>query len=149
MRIALFPGSFDPFTLGHEALVGEALALFDRVVVAIGANPDKAGMFSIEERKAQIEQFYKDNKRVEVTVYEGLTGDYARERGIDIVVRGARNATDFEYERQLMLINQRLYPELHTVILFTKPELAAISSSVVREVLRYGGDVSNLLPQKK
>lgn len=148
MKIALFPGSFDPFTAGHQALVDEGLAIFDRVIIAIGDNCEKAGLLSVENRKRLIEDIYKDDKRVETVVYKGLTGDFCRAKHIKFILRGMRNTIDFEYERNMMLINKQLYPEIITIELFTPIKFIAISSSVIREIVGYGGDVKELMPKE-
>jgi pantetheine-phosphate adenylyltransferase len=145
-RIAIFPGSFDPFTRGHKAVVDEALKLFDKVVVAIGYKMQKRGMLSIEARKALIEQVYKDEERVEVTAYTSLTGDEARRVGAVVMVRAARNTLDFEYERTIARANDKIFPEVHTVLVVPPVEVEHISSSLVRELHAFGRDVSDLMP---
>lgn len=147
MRTALFPGSFDPFTVGHQALVSEGLRFFDKVIVAVGENPDKRGLMTTANRKRLIEELYKDEPRVEVTSYSGLTGNYCREHEIKFILRGMRNTVDFDFERNMMQINQRLYPEITTVLLFTPSEYVAVSSSVIREILSFGGDVAQFMPE--
>lgn len=145
-RVALFPGSFDPFTLGHQAIVEQGLRFFDRIIVGIGDNCDKRGMLTPENRARLIDDLYRDEPRVEVKVYGGLTGNYCRELGIKFLLRGMRNTVDYEYERSMMLINQRLYPEITTVLLFTPPEYVAVSSSMIRELVSFGGDATALMP---
>lgn len=147
MKTAIFPGSFDPFTRGHEALVEQALSLFDKVVIAIGENVNKRSLLSLETRKRLIEDLYADNERVECITYSTLTGDAARAAGATALIRGVRNAIDFEYERTLAQTNSRLYPEITTVMLFTPPELNDVSSSTVRELLSFNREVDWLLPQ--
>lgn len=147
MKTAIFPGSFDPFTSGHQALVAEGLKLFDKIIVAVGENQDKNGLLTIENRKRLIADLYKDEHRVEVVSYHGLTGEYCRDRELKIMMRGMRNTVDFDYERNMMQINQRLYPEITTVLLFTPSEYVAVSSSVIREILSFGGDVAQFLPE--
>lgn len=144
-RIALFAGTFDPYTRGHHALVERALVLFDTVVVAVGRNLDKKCMFSIEERVSAIEKLYAGNGRVKVAVYDTLTMDFAQSVGATALLRGVRSVKDFEYERDIADINLRL-GGIDTVLLVSEPEYAAISSSVVRELMKYGKDVSELLP---
>lgn len=146
-RTALFPGSFDPFTRGHQALVAQALKLFDRVVVGIGDNPAKRGMLPAGKRQALIEDLYRGDPRVEAQVYTGLTGDFATAIGAVAIIRGVRNTTDFEYERTMEAANLRLYPHLTTVMLFTPPDVADISSSTVREVHAFGRSVREFLPE--
>lgn len=144
-KTALFAGTFDPYTRGHHALVERALALFDTVVVAVGRNLDKKCMFSIEERVAAIEKLYDGNGRVKVAVYDTLTMDFAQSVGATALLRGVRSVKDFEYERDIADINLRL-GGIDTVLLVSEPEYASVSSSVVRELMKYGKDVSELLP---
>lgn len=146
MKTALFPGSFDPFTRGHEAIVEKALRLFDRIVISIGSNVTKHGLLTLDNRKRLIDDLYADNPQVEAIVYRGMTGDFAQEIGAAAVIRGVRNTTDFEYERTMAATNRRLYPEVVTVMLFTPPEVADIASSTVREVLGFGRSVKEFLP---
>ena len=146
-RVVIFPGSFDPFTKGHEAVVEEALKLFDRVVVAIGHNIQKRGFLTVEARKALIERVYKDNPRVEVTTYTTLTGDEARRVGATAIVRSVRNMTDFDYERTIANANRFAYKELSTVVVLVPVEVEHISSSLVRELHAFGRDVEGLLPE--
>ena len=147
MKTALFPGSFDPFTRGHEAIVEKSLRLFDRVIIGIGSNVAKQGLLTLENRKRLIDDLYADNPRVEAVVYKGLTGDFSQHAGAAAVIRGVRNTTDFEYERTMAATNRRLYPEVVTVMLFTPPDVADISSSTVREVLSFGRSVKEFLPE--
>jgi pantetheine-phosphate adenylyltransferase len=146
-RVTIFPGSFDPFTRGHEAVVEEALKLFDKVVVAIGYNTQKRGMLTIEARKALIERVYNDNPRVEVTAYTTLTGDEARRVGAETIIRSVRNAADFDYERTLDHANRAIYPDLRTIVVIAPAEVEHISSSLVRELRTFGHDTSALLPE--
>ena len=144
-KTALFAGTFDPYTRGHHALVERALALFDTVVVAVGRNLEKKCMLSVEERVAAIEKLYAGNGRVKVAVYDTLTMDFAQSVGATALLRGVRSVKDFEYERDIADINLRL-GGIDTVLLVSEPEYAAISSSVVRELMKYGKDVSEFLP---
>ena len=146
-KIALFAGSFDPFTRGHEAVVEVALQLFDEVVIGVGENISKRGLLSIENRCRLIMDCYKDNPRVRVAKYSTLTGEFAREVGAMVLVRGVRNTVDFEFERSIEATNRQLFPELTTVLLPTPAEVMHISSSVVRELLSFGREVSDYLPQ--
>lgn len=146
-RIALFAGSFDPFTRGHEVVVEEALKLFDKVVIGVGENVSKRSLLSVEQRCRLIGDIYRDNDRVEVASYSTLTGDFAREVGATVLVRGVRNAVDFEFERTIEITNRQLFPELTTVLLPTPVEYMHISSSMVRELLAFGRDVKESLPQ--
>lgn len=143
---ALFPGSFDPFTMGHKAIVEQGLRLFDRVIVGVGANSDKRGLLSTDSRLRLIGDIFRDNPRVVAMPFEGMTGDFCRTLGVGFIVRGMRNTVDYEYERGLMLINQRLYPEIDTVLFFTPPQYVAVSSSVIRELVLLGKDPKELMP---
>ncbi len=145
-RIALFPGSFDPFTRGHESIVKRALPLFDEFVIAIGVNADKRSFMSMEQRKAWIESVFKDSPTVRVITYTGMTIDAARQVGADFIVRGVRLIQDFENEKHLAEVNRDL-SGLETILLYTLPEYSHISSSIVRELARYGQDVSAYLPE--
>jgi pantetheine-phosphate adenylyltransferase len=141
----LFPGSFDPFTLGHKSIVDRTLQFAEEVVIAIGVNAGKKSMFSLEERMAQIQKVYADEPRVKVASYEGLTTDFAESIGATAMVRGVRTAQDFEFERMLADVNRKL-TGIETILLITDPQYSAISSSVVRELLSYGKDVKDFLP---
>ena len=145
-RVAIFPGSFDPFTRGHESIVRRALPLFDRFVIAIGVNADKRSFMTMEQRKAWIEGVFKDDPRVEVITYSGMTVDAAREMGAQFIVRGVRLIQDFENEKHLAEVNRDL-TGIETILLYTLPEYSHISSSIVRELVRYGQDVSPYLPE--
>ncbi len=145
-RVAIFPGSFDPFTRGHAAVVEQALLLFDRVVVAIGYNSDKRGFMPLEARVALLEDLYGSQERVEVASYDGLTIDFARSRGAVAMIRGMRNMVDFEYERSLAAVNSRIGADVATVVLFAPADLADISSNIVRELYSYGHCVNEFLP---
>ena len=144
-RIALFPGSFDPFTRGHESIVRRALPLFDKFIIAIGVNADKRSFMTMEQRKAWIESVFKDDPQVEVITYTGMTVDAAREVGAQFIVRGVRLIQDFENEKHLAEVNRDL-TGIETILLYTLPEYSHISSSIVRELYRYGQDVSRYLP---
>ncbi|MBQ3189197.1 MAG: pantetheine-phosphate adenylyltransferase [Bacteroidaceae bacterium] len=144
-RVALFAGSFDPFTMGHHRIVQRALNMFDTVVVAVGHNMGKDTMFPTEKRVADIRALYKDDNRVQVLAYSGLTVDFAKSVGAACLLRGVRSVKDFEYERDLADINLRL-SGMETLFLVSEPQYAAISSSVVRELLAYGKDVSAFMP---
>lgn len=146
-KIALFAGSFDPFTRGHEAVVEEALRLFDEVVVGVGENVSKRSLLSVEQRCRLIEDVYSANNRVRVLSYSTLTGDFARRVGATVLVRGVRNTIDFEMERTMEATNRELYPELTTVLLVTPAEYMHISSSMVRELLAFGRNVDEYLPE--
>ena len=146
-RVAIFPGSFDPFTRGHKAVVEEALRIFDKVIIAIGHNTSKSGMLTVEARKRLIERVYENEERVEVTTYTTLTGDEAQRVGASTIIRSVRNATDFDYERTMDHANRAIYPELRTVVVIAPAEVEHISSSLVRELHTFGRDTSSLLPE--
>lgn len=145
-RIALFPGSFDPYTKGHAALVDSALRLFDRVVIGVGCNISKSGLLTPEQRVHLIADCYHDEPRVECKIYQGMTVDFAREIGAVAMVRGIRNSMDLEMERTLEAVNSEIYPELQTVMLLTPAVVAHISSSCVRELLAFGRSVESMMP---
>lgn len=146
MKTALFPGSFDPFTLGHQAIVEEGLKIFDRIVIGIGSNSEKGGLLTVGNRKRLIEDLYGDNGRVRTAIYSELTGEFCRQIEADFLLRGMRNTVDYEYERNMMVVNQMLFPEITTVLLFTPPKYVAISSSIIREIIQFGGDPKELMP---
>lgn len=145
-RIALFPGTFNPFTIGHYSIVERGLDLFDRIVIAIGVNDGKRHTADNSERENEIAKIFADEPRVSVTSYSGLTVDAARATGARFLLRGVRSVADYEYERSLADINRNI-SGIETVILYALPELAVVSSSMVRELARYGRDISPYLPQ--
>jgi pantetheine-phosphate adenylyltransferase len=146
-RIAIFPGSFDPFTKGHEDIVIRSLGLFDEVVIGIGFNDAKnKRYFEIDVMVEKIKGIFKDRPEVSVVVYNELTSTLARNLDSKFLVRGLRNTTDFEYENSISQVNKHLNNELETVFLITSPELSSISSTIIREVHRYGGNVQEFLP---
>ena len=145
MRTAIFPGTFDPFTIGHDALVHRALGIVDELYIAIGVNTEKRTMLSLEERVERITVLYKDEPRVHVVSYEGLTTDFAQTIGAQFIIRGVRSAIDFEYERNIADIN-RLLTNIDTLILISEPQYASISSSMVRELAHFGKDIRSYLP---
>lgn len=146
-KTAIFPGSFDPFTLGHYSVVERALSLFDKVVIAIGINVQKKPLFSADERVEMLRRLYADEPRVQVVAYSGLTVDLAHEHDARFILRGVRSIIDFEYEKSIADVNREI-SGLETVLLFTEPQYAHISSSVVRELISYGRSVEAFLPQQ-
>lgn len=146
MKKAIFPGTFDPFTLGHHSIVKRTLMFMDEVIVGIGFNEGKHCLLSVEKRVEMIRQLYADEPRVKVMAYSGLTVDFAQEQEAGFIVRGIRSVKDFEYEEGIADINKKL-SGIETIFLFTEPELSSVSSSVVRELLHYGKDVSMFLPE--
>lgn len=145
MSKALFAGTFDPFTLGHKSIVDRTLSVADEIIIAIGVNPNKQTMFTLDERIIYINKVFADNPRITVTHYEGLTTDFARSVGADFLVRGVRYVKDFEYERQIADVNRQI-SGIETILLFTEEQYANISSSIIRELISYGKDVTQFLP---
>jgi len=147
-RIALFPGSFDPFTKGHEDIVLRGLKLFDEVVIGIGRNANKRRYFPLEDMARLIEQTFETQSGVRVVTYDDLTANVARDLGARFLLRGLRNTTDFEYENSISQVNRYVYEDVETVFLITSPPLAPISSSIIRELHRYGKNIDEFLPYK-
>ena len=146
MRRAIFPGSFDPFTIGHHSIVKRALAFMDEIVIGIGVNEGKQSCIPTEKRLKMIEQLYKDEPKVKVEAYSGLTVDFAEKWQASFIIRGIRTVRDFEYEEGIADVNKKL-SGIETIFLFTEPEFSSVSSTVVRELLHYGKDVSAFLPE--
>lgn len=146
MKVAVFPGSFDPITKGHEDIIRRAVSLFDKVIVAVGKNSNKTYMFSLEQRLEWIAGTFQDLPEVEVDTYTGLTARYCKEKGASHILRGLRNPADFEFEKAIAQANRKLEGELDTVFLLTDSALAYISSSIVRDVIRHGGDYEEFVP---
>lgn len=146
-KIALFPGSFDPITLGHVSVLKRAIPLFDKIIVAIGINSTKQQMFSLEQRQKWIREVFADEPVVEVQSYSGLTVDFCKKVEAQYILRGLRTAADFEFERGIGQVNKMMYPDLDTVFLLTEPKYTPVSSSIVRDVYRNGGDISSMVPQ--
>ena len=148
MKIAVFPGSFDPVTLGHESIVRRALPLFDKIIVAIGVNAEKSGYFPIEKRLEWLNQTFGDLPQVSVESYNGLTVDFCESKDARFILRGLRTSADFEFERGVAQVNLKLIPEIETVFLLTLPEYVMVTSSIVREVHRHGGDIKQFIPEQ-
>ncbi len=146
MKKAVFPGSFDPLTLGHIDIIDRAIPLFDEIIIAIGINADKKYMFSLEQRKKFIEDTFANNPKVKVDTYKGLTVDFCKKNNIEFIVRGLRNPADFEFEKAIAQTNRNL-SGIETVFLLTSAQTSFISSSIVRDVMRNGGDASSLVPR--
>ncbi len=148
-RIATFPGSFDPFTKGHEDIVLRGLALFDEIIIAIGYNSGKSNRyFPVDFMIEKIKETFKNHPQISVQTYAELTADFAKRNGSKYLLRGLRNTTDFEYENSIAQVNRHLNSDLESVFLITSPQLASINSSIIRDVHRYKGDVSAMLPYK-
>ena len=145
-RIALFPGTFDPITLGHTDIIDRSLPLFDKVYIGIGRNNNKQPMFDEQRRLDWINEIYGNDKRVEGVIYEGLTADCCKKIGAKFIIRGIRYVSDFEYEKAIADMNRNLAPDIETVFLTCLPQYTSIASTLVRDVLKYGGDVSRFLP---
>lgn len=146
-KIAVFPGSFDPFTIGHEAIIRRAMSLFDEIIIAVGANALKKNFYSLETRKEMINKVFETEPRVRVDHYEGLTVDFCRKNGARYLLRGLRTAADFEFERAIGQVNKSIAPDIETVFLLTVPEHSFINSTIVRDIIKSGGDASKFVPQ--
>ena len=147
MRICLFPGTFDPITLGHVDIINRSLNLFDKLYIGIGRNSNKAPMFSEEERLRWIKEIYKDDPRVDALVYEGLTADCCKKINANYILRGIRYVSDFEYEKAIADMNRSLDPLVETIFLTCLPQYTSVASTLVRDVIRNGGNVSQFLPE--
>ncbi|MCD4770738.1 MAG: pantetheine-phosphate adenylyltransferase [Bacteroidales bacterium] len=146
-KIAVFPGSFDPFTRGHESVVRRAMSLFDEIIISIGANALKDGYFTLEKRKKMIMEVFKDSPMIKVGHFNGLTVDFCREMKAHYLLRGIRTAADFEYERAIAQMNKSMAPEIESILLLTTPEHTPINSTIVRDIIRNGGDAGMFLPE--
>lgn len=147
-KICLFPGTFDPMTLGHVDVIKRTIPMFDKLIIAIGVNANKTPMFTVEQRTEWIQEIFKEYPTVEVTNYTGLTINYCREVGAKYMMRGIRYIADFEYEKAIADMNRTLAPEVETIFLTCAPEYSTVSSTIVRDVIRNGGDVSHFVPKE-
>ncbi len=145
-RIAVYPGTFDPVTKGHEALVTKALPLFDEIIIAVGHNSNKQTYFSLEKRIEWLKQVFKPYPQIIVDTYDSLTVNYCKQKNARFILRGLRSSSDFEFERNIAQANNTLSPEIETVFLVSSPGLSAINSSIVRDIHRHGGDISQFIP---
>ena len=145
-RIALVPGTFDPITVGHVDIIDRAMPMFDELWIGIGRNWSKQSLFSEEKRRGWIEQIYGDNKKVNVEAYEGLTTDFCRKIGALFIIRGIRTTSDFDYEKNIAQMNKAQYPDIESIFLMCNPAFTAISSTIVRDIIRNGGDASQFVP---
>jgi pantetheine-phosphate adenylyltransferase len=145
-KVAVFPGSFDPITIGHEAIVRRALNLFDEIVIAVGANALKKSFYTLETREEMIEKVFHNEKRIRIDHYEGLTVDYCNIIGARFILRGLRTSADFEFERAIAQVNKVMAPDIETVFLLTVPEHSHINSTIVRDIIKNGGDASIFVP---
>ena len=147
-KVAIFPGTFDPFTLGHHNIVLRGLKIFDAIYIAIGNNPEKERYFDVELIKNKIEELYKDENKINIILYNELTAEISKKLNANFILRGLRNTTDFEFENSISQINKDINKNLETVFLITSPKLAPISSTIIRDVVKYGGDINKYLPYK-
>ena len=145
-KIAVFPGSFVPFTVGHESIVRRALNVFDEIIIAIGRNTSKSDFFPLEKRMEWIQELFSDHSNVKIMHYEGMTVDFCVSVGAQFLLRGLRTSSDFEYERAIAQLNSDMNPRIESVFLLTRPEHTAINSTIIREILKYGGDARKFLP---
>lgn len=146
MKVALFPGSFDPITIAHVDILNRAVPLFDKIIIGIGLNSAKQNFLSAETRQEMVKTIFVNQPKVEVSMYQGLTVDFCRQINASYMIRGIRSAADFEYERAIAQINQTMMPEVETILLLSKPEFSAISSTIVRDILRNKGNVEKFVP---
>lgn len=147
-KIAVFPGSFDPFTLGHYDIILRALPLFDEIIIAVGENSTKNALFSVEKRLLMIQEVFSQYPKIKTESYPGLTVDFCRQKKAHYLLRGLRTAADFEFERSIAHSNKMLYPELETVFLLTAPQYSFITSTIVREIYKNKGDISGFVPRE-
>lgn len=145
-RIALFPGSFDPITNGHADIIEKGLTIFDKIIIGIGNNAEKKYMFSLAQREEWIKSRYQDNPRIEVSSYSGLTVEFCKQRGAGFILRGLRNAADFEFEKAIAHMNGAIAPAIETIFVLSDLKYGAISSSIIRDIIRNNGDVSQFVP---
>jgi pantetheine-phosphate adenylyltransferase len=146
IKIAVFPGSFDPITTGHESIIRRSLHLFDKIIVAIGVNSTKEGFFPVEQRKEWIEKVFKSEKKIEVKTYKGLTINFCKQQKANYILRGLRTSADFEFERVIAQMNRAMSEKIETVFILSTPELSAINSTVVRDIIRNNGDAGQFVP---
>ncbi len=147
-KTAIFPGSFSPFTIGHQSIVERALLLFDKIIISVGINSEKQQHFSVEERMKWIQEIYKDNPKIEVKKYTGLTVEFCKKENAHFLLRGLRNSHDFEFEKDMAQMNKDLNPNIETIFIITSPEISHISSSTIRDIIKNKGDVSKFIPKE-
>ena len=145
-KTAVFPGTFDPYTKGHESVIQKVLPLFDKIIIGIGVNSEKSGFFPLKDRIEWIKEVYKNEPKIEVVTYNSLTVKFCKEYEAKYIIRGLRSNIDFDYEQQIAQINKKLDSEIETLFILTDPEYAAVSSSFVREIYKYKGDISPFIP---
>ncbi len=147
-KTAVFPGSFDPITKGHVAILKKALPLFDKVIIAIGTNVAKNNYFDLDIRKKQLRTVFAEESKIEVISYEGLTVDFCKKHNANFIIRGLRDVKDFEYEKSIAIMNNKISEDIETIFFMTDPEFSAINSAIVRDILKNGGNVSQFLPDQ-
>jgi len=147
-KTAVFPGSFDPFTIGHQGIVDRALDIFDEIIIAVGANALKKSLYSVETRKKMIKKVFINEPRVKVDHYEGLTVDYCHTHGAKFILRGLRTAADFEFERAIAQVNKAMAPGIESIFILTVPEHSPINSTIIRDIIKSGGDASRFVPKE-
>ena len=147
-KIAIFPGSFSPFTVGHQSIVERALPLFDKIIISIGINTEKPQYFSLDDRIRWIKDVYNNNPKIDVKQYEGLTVDFCKKEAANFILRGLRDSHDFKFEKNIAQMNNGLNPDIDTIFIITPPELSHISSSLIRDIIKNGGDVNKFIPKE-
>lgn len=146
-RIAVFPGSFDPVTKGHESIIRRSVSLFDKLIIALGENAGKQSYFTLDQRLSWLHELFGREQKIEITHYDGLTVNFCQSKRAKFILRGLRTSADFEFERGIGQMNKLMSPDIETVFLLCEPEYASLSSSIVRDILRHGGDVSLFIPE--
>jgi pantetheine-phosphate adenylyltransferase len=147
-KIAIFPGSFSPFTIGHQSVIDRALPLFDKIVISIGINSEKTQSFSIDKRMQWIKDVYNNNPKIDVKQYKGLTVDFCKKENANYILRGLRDSHDFKFEKNIAHMNKELNPNIETIFIITPPKISHISSSIIRDIIKNGGDVSKFIPKE-
>jgi len=147
-KVAVFPGSFSPFSIGHQSVVEKALPLFDKIIISIGVNSKKNQYFSIQERMQWIESVYANNNKIEIKKYKGLTIDFCKKEGANFILRGLRDSHDFKFEKNIAQMNKDLDSSIETIFIITTPEVSHISSSLIRDIIKNGGDISQFIPKE-
>lgn len=147
MKIAVFPGSFDPITLGHESIIRRALPLFDKIIIAIGTNTSKKNLFPLSQRKQWIRKVFAGESRISIDSYQGLTVNFCRKKDARYILRGLRTSADFDFERSIAQMNHAMAEEIETIFILSLPELSAVNSTIVRDIIIHGGDAGRFLPK--
>ena len=147
-KIAVFPGSFSPFTIGHLSIINQSINLFDHIIIAVGNNPNKTQKFTVRKRIEWIERIYKENEKISITSYKGLTIDFCKKNNADYIIRGLRNSSDFQYEKEISQMNYKLDNKISTIYIVAPAEVSHISSSLVREIYSNNGNIRNFIPKE-